>query len=96
MIINKITAEYDHPPIYVLENGVSNNDDNDDKRTSYLYSYMKAMLAAIHKDGCNVKAYTAWSLLDNFEWDRGYTWVFVIYYTLLNFLKPVDLRITGL
>ena len=35
--------------------------------------YMKEMLKAIHIDGVNVVGYTAWSLLDNFEWLRGYT-----------------------
>ncbi|EFN81478.1 Lactase-phlorizin hydrolase, partial [Harpegnathos saltator] len=74
-IIKKISTEYNYPPIYIMENGMSNAnaDTNDKNRISYLYSYMKEMLIAMHDDGCNVKAYAVWSLLDNFEWSSGYT-----------------------
>lgn len=73
-IINKIATEYDNPPIYVLENGFSDRCCiTDHLRISYLHSYLKAMLLAIHEDGCNVQAYSVWSLLDNFEWAFGYS-----------------------
>lgn len=35
--------------------------------------YMNEMLRAVVDDGCNVSGYTVWSLIDNFEWMRGFT-----------------------
>lgn len=45
----------------------------DNRRIEYSYLYIKALLTAIKKHNCNVKGYAFWSLLDNFEWEKGYT-----------------------
>jgi beta-glucosidase len=66
-------------PIYVLENGTANNDlirDNgeveDTDRIAYLDAYVAAMREAIVA-GADVRGYFVWSLLDNFEWNAGYS-----------------------
>jgi beta-glucosidase len=56
-------------PIYVTENGISTL--NDHQRARYLVSYLKELYHAI-KSGVDVRGYYHWSLMDNFEWDKGY------------------------
>lgn len=59
-----------HLPIYITENGIATN--NDDRRVRYLLSYLKEVHTAI-ASGVDVRGYFYWSLIDNFEWERGYT-----------------------
>jgi beta-glucosidase len=63
-------------PIYVTENGVP--DGNDDRRPMYIKRYLYALSQAI-KEGVDVRGYFYWSLMDNFEWDRGYNKQFGLY-----------------
>jgi beta-glucosidase len=56
-------------PLLVTENGLAT--DNDDDRIRYV----AAALAGVGRcldDGIDVRGYTYWSLLDNFEWAYGY------------------------
>ncbi|CAK9804963.1 Myrosinase 1 [Anthophora plagiata] len=71
--LRQLSKNYGNPPMYITENGVSDYGTlDDDDRIFYFREYLKQMLLAIHVDGVNVKGYMLWSLLDNFEWDRGY------------------------
>ncbi|KAL8055343.1 hypothetical protein ABFX02_04G049600 [Erythranthe guttata] len=87
-VLNYICTRYNNPPVYVTENGMDDEDDStspfherlDDKlRVSYYKGYLAAVHQAI-KDGCDVRGYFAWSLMDNFEWHLGYTKRFGLIY----------------
>ena len=88
-LLNWIDQRYEHPAIYVFENGVSVPGEsslpieqalNDTFRVNYLDGYINSMLDAINIDKVNVKGYFAWSNLDNFEWSDGYTTRFGLIY----------------
>ncbi|TGN89015.1 beta-glucosidase [Bradyrhizobium yuanmingense] len=73
-------------PIYVLENGYGGFDEpdqtgavNDSGRIEFLKAYIEAMNAAA-SGGVDVRGYFIWSLLDNFEWDSGYSTRFGLAY----------------
>ncbi len=56
-------------PVYITENGLA--DTKDENREWFI----KESLKNIHKsisEGVDVRGYFYWSLLDNFEWDKGF------------------------
>lgn len=66
-------------PIYVLENGYGDSGQPDQTgavidpgRIEFLKAYINAMNEAA-SSGVDVRGYFVWSLLDNFEWDSGYS-----------------------
>ncbi|XP_045781379.1 myrosinase 1-like [Maniola jurtina] len=72
-LLNRIKNDYGNPPVVISENGAgSHGGIVDDDRVQYYRGYLDAVLDALD-DGCDVIAYTAWSLMDNFEWTSGYT-----------------------
>ncbi len=65
-------------PVYITENGLSTGDYvtadgkcHDPERIDFTRDYLTELGKAI-EDGANIKGYFHWSLMDNFEWARGY------------------------
>jgi len=63
-------AEHFGLPIYVTENGVEDSDDN--LRPKYLIQHIHQMWRAINFNW-PIRGYFHWSLVDNFEWERGWS-----------------------
>ena len=78
-LVAQISREYDHPVIEITESGCGYLDsplDNDgipDTRRIEFFREELAELARAIADGARVRAFHAWSLLDNFEWSNGHT-----------------------
>lgn len=78
-LLNYVSIRYPTFPIYCTEAGWSVGATNaleakyDVGRLMYYHSYLSEAWRAIHEDGVNLQGFAAWSLMDNFEWERGYT-----------------------
>ncbi|KAG7566346.1 Glycoside hydrolase family 1 [Arabidopsis suecica] len=96
-VLNYIKEKYNNMPVYIKENGINDNDDGtkpreeivmDTFRIEYHKTHFEELHKAIVEDGCDVRGYYAWSLMDNFEWEHGYTARFGLYYVdFVNGLK---------
>jgi beta-glucosidase len=77
-VLDRVRREYGAPKILVTENGCSDPFSSgpaildDAFRIKYLRRHLEAVLAA-REAGCDVRGYFEWTLIDNFEWDLGYT-----------------------
>ncbi|KAK8620480.1 hypothetical protein V6N13_066958 [Hibiscus sabdariffa] len=81
--------KYGNPPVIITENGMDELNSpfmsvkkalKDDKRIEFHRDYLSNLSAAIREDKCDVRGYFVWSLLDNWEWNSGYTVRFGLYY----------------
>ncbi len=79
-LVTRISREYNHPIIEITESGCSYLDAPyagrggqvpDARRIAFFRDELAELSRAI-TDGARVRAFHAWSLLDNFEWADGY------------------------
>ena len=57
-------------PVLITENGICTEDD--DLKWDYIREHLAQIYRAI-SEGVEVIGYIYWSLIDNFEWDKGFT-----------------------
>ncbi len=74
----RLRDDYGNPPIFISENGCSDPIGNgpaqidDPFRIDYLRRHIEVVKAEMEK-GSPVKGFFVWSLVDNWEWNSGYT-----------------------
>lgn len=71
-VLRRVTRDF-HGDLLVTENGIGTDDDA--RRCEFIREAFAGVRACID-DGLPVKGYCCWSLLDNFEWQAGYSKTF--------------------
>ncbi|XP_050203531.1 beta-glucosidase 24-like [Mercurialis annua] len=86
-LLNYTKNTYRNPDIYITENGMGEpkNDTSADNlddpwRTNYYKTHLWNVLGSIVNYKVQVKGYSMWSFMDNYEWDSGYTVRFGLFY----------------
>lgn len=85
-LLNRLHFEYRSHKIMVTENGASYSDGpdaagriHDVRRIDYLREHIRACYRAV-QNGVPLAGYYVWSILDNFEWAKGYSQRFGMVY----------------
>ena len=75
----ELRSDYGNPAVVITESGAAFSDQqdpagriDDQRRAAYLVAYVQAAVRA-REAGCDVRGYFAWTLVDNFEWNDGWT-----------------------
>lgn len=71
-VLRRVAKDF-HGELIVTENGIATDDDT--RRTAFIDRAAQGVAKCI-EDGLPVKGYCYWSLLDNFEWQKGYGMTF--------------------
>ena len=71
-VIRKVAGDF-KGMLLITENGIATADDS--RRTVFIETALSGVHACI-SDGIPVKGYFYWSLMDNFEWQKGYSMTF--------------------
>ncbi len=78
-LLCRLHFDYQIHKLYITENGASYSDGpdaggrvRDTRRVNYLRDHLAAAHRAI-QSGVPLAGYSVWSLMDNFEWAKGYT-----------------------
>ncbi|EFJ12828.1 hypothetical protein SELMODRAFT_271823 [Selaginella moellendorffii] len=91
-LVTYVAQRYNNPVIIITENGVDEFNDpsrslkqslRDTTRVKYYSDYISNLLQAI-RSKADVRGYFAWSLLDNFEWNDGYSVRFGLHFVDFN------------
>ena len=65
------THELTRLPVLITEHGADLDDSQDDRRAAFIEESLRELASAI-ADGVDVRGYLHWSLMDNYEWSKGY------------------------
>jgi beta-glucosidase len=94
-LVVRLKREYGDIPLVITENGAAFDDEapvdgyvEDPQRLEYLRRHLASLQRAVAA-GVDVRGYCAWSLLDNFEWQHGYSKRFGIVYVDYETLRRI-------